>query len=304
MIDSMRTNIAVAMAVLAAVAGTAWGATPEDTCEAAKNQESGKYAFCRAKAEAKAIKTGLPPDYSKCDTKLLDKWAKAEDKAIAKGAACIDAVSYPAIQSFVTAHTDAVASALDGGVLPAAAQGQRVRTGQTDCWDSSDVLTPCAGTGQDGDTLTGLTVSFTDNGDGTITDNRTGLVWEKLARDGSIHEYSTEYTWHTAATKIAALNGGGGFAGYTDWRLPNISELQSLANFGAMAPAVDAPFHTGCIAACTVTTCSCTQFSRYWSATSRQDNPTFAWNVSFTHGVVEFSDKTGNYYVRAVRSGS
>ena len=397
-------------------AGTAWGVTPEDNCEAAKNQEAGKYAFCRAKAEAKAIKKGVAPDYSKCDTKLLDKWAKAEAKAIAKGTACIDAVTDTAIQSFVSAHTDAVATALDGGTLPAdvatcnsdlstcqgdlstcgddvsscnadlgtcngslatcagdlgtaqadlttcngdlgtcqtdltqsqsdltacdgdfttctgdlgtcngdlatcnaalgtcptdlaaclaAPQGQRVRTGQTQCWNSSNVLTPCAGTGQDGDTLTGLTVSFTDNGDGTITDNRTGLMWEKLSDDGSIHDKDTTYTWHTAGTKITALNGGGGFAGHTDWRLPNINELQSLANYGTFSPAVHAPFHTGCVAACTVLTCSCTQSSNYWSATTLQSLPHTAWFVNFNIGSVNFSGKTSSDFVRAVRSGS
>lgn len=333
MIRAKRAKlVALVVAVLITATGTAWGATTEEKCEAAKNREAGKYAFCRAKAEAKSIKKGEAPDYSKCDTKLLKQWAKAEEKAVNKGTACIDAVSDAAIQSFVTAHTDVVASALAGGTLladvetcnsdlamcnaalgtcptdlaacEAEPKGQRVRTGQTQCWNSSNVLTPCAGTGQDGDTLTGLTVSFTDNGDGTITDNHTGLMWEKLSSDGSIHDWAATYTWHNAGTKITALNGGGGFAGYTDWRLPNINELQSLANYGTSAPAVHAPFHTGCVAACTVTTCSCTQSSNYWSSTTRLVSPTNAWLVLFNEGGVSSTFKTSLNFVRAVRGGS
>src|SRR4030095_1336400 len=61
-------------------------------------------------------------------------------------------------------------------------------TGQTTCWDSSGVVIPCAGTGHDGDIQAGATLAYTDNGDGTITDNNTGVMWEKLSDDGSIHD--------------------------------------------------------------------------------------------------------------------
>lgn len=72
-------------------------------------------------------------------------------------------------------------------------------------------------------------MSFTDNGDGTITDNRTGLMWEKLSDDGSIHDKDTTYTWHNAGTKITALNGGGGFAGYP-WTARRASSRHAYTN--------------------------------------------------------------------------
>src|SRR5215510_10778276 len=60
-------------------------------------------------------------------------------------------------------------------------------TGQTTCWDSSGTLIPCAGTGQDGDTRAGAPLAYTDNGDGTITDDDTGLMWEKQGNaDGTV----------------------------------------------------------------------------------------------------------------------
>jgi len=53
-------------------------------------------------------------------------------------------------------------------------------TGQTGCWDSSGGSITCADTGQDGDIQAGVALPdprFTDNGDGTVTDNLTGLIW-------------------------------------------------------------------------------------------------------------------------------
>ena len=61
-------------------------------------------------------------------------------------------------------------------------------TGQTTCWDTTGSAIPCAGTGQDGDFGEGAPLAYLDNGDGTVTDVNTGLVWEKLSHDGSVHD--------------------------------------------------------------------------------------------------------------------
>ena len=71
-------------------------------------------------------------------------------------------------------------------------------TGQMTCWDRLGSVIPCAGTGQDGDLRKGAPLSYTDNGDGTITDNNTGLMWEKLSHDGSIHDVNNTDTWDDA----------------------------------------------------------------------------------------------------------
>ena len=53
-------------------------------------------------------------------------------------------------------------------------------------------------------------------------DVNTGLMWEKLSDDGSIHDRDNLYTWDDAfAVKVATLNSGS-FAGRTDRRVPNV----------------------------------------------------------------------------------
>jgi len=183
-------------------------------------------------------------------------------------------------------------------------------TGQTTCWDPADTPVPistiaCPGTRQDGEIQAGAALAYVDNGDGTITDSNTGLMWEKLDDNNKsgIADWNNLYTWANAfAVRIAALNGGSGFAGHTDWRLPNPKELQSIVNYQNVAPAVSAAFNTDCTSGCTVTSCSCTQLGTYWSS-STHANPTAAWYVSFTAGSVGGALKTTNAYVRAVRGG-
>jgi hypothetical protein len=174
---------------------------------------------------------------------------------------------------------------------------------------------PCAGTGRDGAMQTGVARRYTDNGDGTITDHKTGLIWEKKDQaPGGIHNFNNTYTWGTMSspytmdgtmvtTFLAALNAGSGFAGHTDWRIPNRFELESIAA-PMNDPAVDTAFSTNCVASCTVTTCSCTQSHVYWSSTTYLDSPLDAWFVYFGDGYVNHGIKGVDHYVRAVRDGS
>jgi hypothetical protein len=188
------------------------------------------------------------------------------------------------------------------GILPA----QPLRTGQTQCDQGNSTMGACPGspTGQDGALLKGATRNYTDNGDGTITDNKTGLMWEKLSSDGSIHDSGNGYTWYTAFTaKIAPLNSSG-FAGHTDWRLPNRFELETLPDLGRFNPSIDPVFNTNCVSGCSVMTCSCTQSFNYWTSTTPMGNTGDAWSVEFYGGIVGGYSKGNSYKVRAVRGGA
>jgi hypothetical protein len=180
--------------------------------------------------------------------------------------------------------------------------GGVLKTGQTQCDNGTFTLGGCPGNpaGQDGELQKGTARSYTSNADGTITDNSTGLVWEKLTNpgDSSIHDFNNVYSWTAAFQKIADLNTAN-FAGHNDWRLPNFNELQTLADYGRYGPAIDPVFNEGLT--------SFTQSSFYWSSTTYQDVPLYAWSVSFGDGYVGANGKNfGNdgFYVRAVRGGS
>jgi len=81
---------------------------------------------------------------------------------------------------------------------------------------------------------------FVDNGDGTVTDNLTGIQWEKKTDDSSVHDKDNLYSWSSAFPSIAAdgtvftgflstLNAAC-FAGHCDWRLPTYVELVTLVS--------------------------------------------------------------------------
>jgi hypothetical protein len=192
-------------------------------------------------------------------------------------------------------NTQAVRAVRGGGsCLPA--------TGQTTCWNSSGAVVPCAGTGHDGELQKGAPLSYTHNGDGTIADNVTGLVWEKKSDDGGINDVDTTYSWTNAfAVHVAGLNAAN-FAGFNDWRLPNARELQSLVQYQS-SPTVAPVFNTNCSSGCTVLTCSCTRGNEAWSSSSAFPIPADGWWTSFLFGNMSFYPKGTGLRVRAVRGG-
>ncbi len=270
---------------------------PDVKCYADKTKETAKYYACRLKAESKAIKKAETPDFSKCDSKYSEKWQKAESKA---GGACLTNGDEAPIQARITDDADDIVTLLGGGSVPGC---PLPATGQTTCWDPNGTLISCAGTGHDGDIQAGAPLSYVDNGDGTITDVNTGLMWEKKSDDGSIHDWDTVYTWGDAfAVHVAGLNSAV-FAGHTDWRVPNVKELLSIVDYERDEPVVDPVFNTGCAPACTVTTCSCTVLGGYWSATSNVNSPGSAWALGTFNGNNVIALKNTSVPVRAVRVG-
>ncbi|UKL13726.1 Lcl C-terminal domain-containing protein [Dissulfurimicrobium hydrothermale] len=176
------------------------------------------------------------------------------------------------------------------------------RTGQTQCYDASGNVIACAGTGQDGALQMGAplpTPRFTDNGNGTVTDNLTGLIWLKNANC-----FGAE-TWTDALTSANGLASGqcglsdGSHAG--DWRLPNDIELWSLIDFQYYNLALSNTAGTGQWTAGNPFTG--VQSHLYWSGTTSAYNTDFAWVVGLWNGGAGWSSKDNNYYVWPVRGG-
>jgi len=321
-------GISTAFVLLAALPALA-GPTPAVKCEASKNKAAGAYYLCREKAEATAITKALPADYSKCTAKFDDKWVGAETTG---AGACPDTVLTAPMNAFIAAQAADVALVVAGAPIPdcagdlATCDGELstcdgelatclgdcvasvrppLRTGQTICYNTAGSVIACAGTGHDGDWQKGAARSFTDNGDGTVTDHTTGLMWEKQSDDDSIHDKDNAYTWDNAfASKVATLNSTV-FAGHNDWRVPNRFELDTLVNLAAENPATYPAFNTACAATCTVLTCSCSPFSQsYWSSSTFQGDRARAWLVNLNSGFTNYDYKTLSRGVRAVRAGS
>jgi hypothetical protein len=286
--------IAVASPVDAAV-------DPVAVCKDKKFKAAGKKTSDFLKAYGKNAKK---PDLSKLSgslSKVQSKFTKSFAKADAEGSC-----PFPGDDGNVELVVDDCADQLASIISNGTRRSKLPATGQTTCWDSSGSVIPCAGTGQDGEIQAGKVLAYVDNGDGTITDLSTGIMWEKKSDDGSIHDVENDYTWSSAfAVHVAGLNGGGGFAGYTDWRLPNVKELQSIVDYERGNPSIDPAFNTGCVPGCTVTSCSCTESGDYWSSTTRADFPDSVWYVDFITGHVDDSGKgdVDGTQVRAVRGG-
>ena len=164
----------------------------------------------------------------------------------------------------------------------------------------------------DGFVKAGGPLSYHDNGDGTITDLNTGLMWEKKSVDGSLHDASKMFVWSSPVTDtvwdwIDAINtevgNGIGFAGFNDWRLPNVRELLSIIDYGRLNPAVDPAFNNNFSFGCTVLTCSEIFTLPYWSSTTVATVDVDAWTVDFAAGHVVAALKSEAHFVRAVRGG-
>jgi hypothetical protein len=133
------------------------------------------------------------------------------------------------------------------------------------------------------DVATPATVSshFTDNINGTVTDNLTNLIWAKTPAPDSM-------TWENALLFAENLS----LAGQGDWRLPNIKELKSLTEASLANPSVNTNFFPEI------------GMKKYWSGTTLQNQTTRAWHLDTRFGITTYTEKTGKLNLICVRGGS
>lgn len=135
---------------------------------------------------------------------------------------------------------------------------------------------------------------YTDHGDGTITDNATGLMWMKcsLGQSGlTCNGDASSFTWKSALDAAQTANSGEGTLGYSDWRLPNIKELGSLTEKACYLPSINANVFPN------------TPSEVYWTATPTPQVDADAWCIYFHHGYDCTGNKNFAYDVRLVRGG-
>ena len=161
---------------------------------------------------------------------------------------------------------------------------------------------------------------FVDNGDGTVTDVQTRLMWEQKdylgggANLSNPHDADNTYTWSASGTApdgtvftdfLSRLNNcdtadgitiAGGFAGHCDWRLPTNAELRTIVDLTATGCATGNP--------CIFSDLGPTVANYYLSSsTDSSFSSTIVWDVFFYNGIVDQALKTDTHYVRAVRGG-
>ena len=138
---------------------------------------------------------------------------------------------------------------------------------------------------------------FSDNGDGTVTDSITGLIWNRCSvgqtwSSNTCNGTAGTFTWRQALQQATMANSAS-HLGQTDWRLPNRTELESLVNISAQSPAID------------TTAFPNTAKDWYWTSTTYASHAVSAWYVDFDRGVTNALAKyeVNTIPVRLVRSG-
>jgi hypothetical protein len=180
-----------------------------------------------------------------------------------------------------------------------------IDTGQSECYDNNKQIScPAPGEsfyGQDAQ-YDGVPMSYRDNGDGTVTDLNTGLIWQKAPPGG-------HYTWAQAARYAEDLQ----LAGHKDWRLPTIKELYSLAAFygsiRTLTPYIDTDYfdfeYPDTSQGYRIIDAQYWSSNKYVGTTMRADKSAFGFN--FADGRIkayptgEAGGPTGRCYVRCVR---
>ena len=132
---------------------------------------------------------------------------------------------------------------------------------------------------------------FLNNGDGTVTDTTTGLMWvnDLVALYESWRRFDNpacDFTFEEASGFCRRLQ----FAGFSDWRMPTREESFTLTDSKRSGPAIDGEIfpQTGC--------------EDYWTGTEHAINPSLAWVVGFWDGALRLKRKDEHALVRPVRA--
>jgi len=153
-----------------------------------------------------------------------------------------------------------------------------------------------AQTCQSGIIATTPTADFTVHDNGTVTHTKTGLMWKVCSEgqtwdNGACSGTAATHTWQQALQIPQALNTGGGYAGHSDWRLPNLKELQSIVELKCYDPAINETVFNNTLS------------SYYWSSSPYASGSDYAWGVYFNYGHDGSYNRVNHFRARLVRGG-
>lgn len=137
-----------------------------------------------------------------------------------------------------------------------------------------------------------------------VANNKTRFIIKTLNGDDVVIDRATGLMWPVNGGGLGCMMGGTAnlpdailfaegldFAGFTDWRLPNINELLSIVYYNNISPSIKEPPFAN------------TRANYYWSSTTYYYNILQTWTVEFTDGESLILPKTDLYYLRCVRGG-
>lgn len=171
----------------------------------------------------------------------------------------------------------------DTAISPGKTRDGLIQTGQTTSYR----------TGDDGYYEVGspfrYEILYSPPSDWVIADHRTDLMWPRYASSAG-GAFWQQTDWNSAIDYCNNLD----FAGYDDWRLPNVRELQSIVDYGETNPAIDTSYFFNIMSGA----------DYYWTSTTSDYFIPYAWIVGFRYGTVDYVMlKTNTNYLLAVRGG-
>ena len=119
---------------------------------------------------------------------------------------------------------------------------------------------------------------FIVNANGTISDELTGLMWQKIS-------YNDSLTWEDALQYADSFS----LAGYSDWRLPNIKEIHSINDESLINPSLNTNYFSNAV------------IGKYWSSTTLPNQTTKAWYLDTKFGITTYANKTNKLRLFLVR---
>ncbi|MCB1599113.1 MAG: DUF1566 domain-containing protein [Lysobacterales bacterium] len=129
---------------------------------------------------------------------------------------------------------------------------------------------------------------YTDNGNGTVTDTQTGLMWKQCSEGQTAPTCSgTQSLLRWDEGQAAAADSE--FADFDDWRVPTVDELESLVETACQEPAINESVFAN------------TYSGGYWTSSSHPMGNKYFWYVDFRLGKRDFNGKSSNYGLRLVR---
>ena len=140
------------------------------------------------------------------------------------------------------------------------------------------------------------TGDFTSHSDGTVTHIKTGLMWQVCSQgqtwdNGSCTGVGTAHNWQDALLIPSTLNVSGGYAGYSDWRLPDYKELNSIFEVSCYNPSINSIVFPS------------TPSNVYWTSSPRVYDSELTWYINFEGALTFLSRRYQTLRVRLVRGG-